>query len=258
MYGRSLMLTHRKYIIIIDDAPKYDHIEEYFTKYDYSVLQYGRVPNLDSITELPAAFLIHSTMLSQIKLSAIHTFYQLAVPLIVIHDEKDETMCVRMLEEGADDFIFKPLLARELHARFGAINRRVQRSLRDNTEEREVLVFANWRLYTASRRVFDISQNAELQLSVGEYELLLAFARQPQKVLGRDFLLQATKCSDLSPFDRRIDVQISRLRQKIEKDAKKPLLIKTIRNRGYLFTTQVISMKEGCHLNLKLSNYEND
>ncbi|STX50346.1 response regulator [Legionella busanensis] len=238
------MLLHRKYIIIIDDAPKDIQVEEYFHKYDYQILHYKSVPDLDTIVEKPAAFLIHSSMLTEIKLSTINAFYQWAVPLIVLNDEKDETLCVQMLEEGADDFLIKPILARELHARIGAIKRRVQRSLTEDDQEREVLAFENWRLYPASRQVFDTNQQ-ELQLSAGEYDLLLAFVRQPQQILGREFLLQVTKSSDLNPFDRRIDVQISRLRQKIETDTKKPALIKTIRNGGYLFTAQVFTMKEG-------------
>ena len=129
-----------------------------------------------------------------------------------------------------------------MHARLSAL-RRVN-ALQDTEQEKEILLFANWRLYPASRQIFSKS-NQELQLSAGEYDLLLAFVRQPQSVLGREFLLQITKNSDLNPFDRRIDVQISRLRQKIETDAKKPALIKTIRNGGYLFTARVLSIKEG-------------
>ncbi|WP_419420088.1 winged helix-turn-helix domain-containing protein [Legionella sp. D16C41] len=238
------MLSHRKYIIIIDDAPKDIQIDEYFDKYDYQILHYNTVPDLNTITEIPTAFLIHTKLLSEIKLSTINVFYQWAVPIIVLNDDKDETLCVRMLEEGADDFLVKPILARELHARIGAISRRVQRSLKEQDQERDVLIFDNWRLYPASRQVFDSNQQ-ELQLSAGEYDLLLAFVRQPQQILGREFLSQITKSNDLSPFDRRIDVQISRLRQKIETDTKKPALIKTIRNGGYLFTAQVFTLKEG-------------
>lgn len=245
------MLSHRKYIIIIDDAPKNVQIEEYFSKYDYQVLHYNQVPKLNALAETPAAFLIHSTMLSQLKLSTINVFYQRAVPLIVLNDKKDEEMCVKILEEGADDFLVKPIPVRELHARIGALSRRVQRSLKESDQDRDVLLFDDWKLYPASRQIFDSNQQ-ELQLSAGEYDLLLAFVRQPQQILGREFLLQITKSSDLNPFDRRIDVQVSRLRQKIETDAKKPALIKTIRNGGYLFTAQVFTMKEGCSANLKI------
>lgn len=111
-------------------------------------------------------------------------------------------------------------------------------------QEKEILVFVNWRLYPASRRVFNNENDQELVLSAGEYDLLLTFVQQPQRVLDREHLLQITKNSDLNPFDRRIDVQISRLRQKIEIDAKKPVLIKTIRNGGYMFTAPVTITKE--------------
>ena len=74
--------------------------------------------------------------------------------------------------------------------------------------------------------------------------MLLTFVQQPLQVLDREQLLLTTKNSDLNPFDRRIDVQISRLRQKIEIDAKKPILIKTIRNGGYMFTAEVRIIKE--------------
>lgn len=79
------------------------------------------------------------------------------------------------------------------------------------------------------------------------------FIKYPQKILDRELLLQLTKHSDLNPLDRRIDVQISRLRQKIECDAKKPILIKTIRNGGYMFTATVtiIKQKETPSLDLK-------
>ena len=144
---------------------------------------------------------------------------------------------------GADDFVIKPLYPRELHARIGAISRRVTRAQQKNSVGKEVLMFTNWRLYPASRQIFG-ENNQELQLSAGEYDLLFAFVHQPQRVLDREFLLQVTKNSDLNPFDRRIDVQISRLRQKIELDKKKPALIKTIRNGGYIFTPRVVSLRE--------------
>lgn len=92
--------------------------------------------------------------------------------------------------------------------------------------------------------MFRDNTNEELSLSAGEYDLLLTFVQQPQRVLDRELLLHITKNSDLNPFDRRIDVQISRLRQKIEVDAKNPTLIKTIRNGGYMFTAQVTTLKE--------------
>lgn len=237
------MLQHRKYLLIIDDAPRDPRLEEYFDKFDYQIIQHSNLSALENEKEDAAALLINAALMEMDSQTIKKLYQNYSVPLIIISEQADEELCVRMLEEGADDYIVKPIHPRELHARIGAITRRVQRSKKESDQEKEVLSFANWRLYPGSRQIFDENQQ-ELQLSAGEYDLLLAFVRQPQRVLGREFLLQITKSSDLNPFDRRIDVQISRLRQKIETDAKHPALIKTIRNGGYLFTATVLLFKE--------------
>ncbi|MDI9818766.1 MULTISPECIES: response regulator transcription factor [unclassified Legionella] len=238
------MSSHRKYLLIIDDAPVEGQVIEYFSNFDYDLVQQSDFSLLGTESEPPAAVLINGALVQANQSIIVNLYQRYPVPLIIISDRADENMCVQMLEAGADDFLVKPLHPRELHARLSAITRRVQRATKDAELEKEVLLFANWRLYPASRQVFDDMTHEELQLSAGEYELLLAFVQQPQRVLGREYLLQLTKNSDLTPFDRRIDVQISRLRQKIETDAKKPALIKTIRNGGYLFTAHVLTLKE--------------
>lgn len=235
------MPTHRKCLLIIDDAPQDNRLEDYFSKFNFFILQKDRLPK-EVDEENLAALLIHSKFIKP-DFSLLSDLYNyLTVPLLIVNDNYDEEMCVKILEAGADDYLVKPVHPRELHARISAISRRVQRSLSEGEQEKEMLQFSDWRLYPASRQLFNL-QGDELQLSAGEYDLLLAFVRQPHRVLGREFLLQITKHSDLTPFDRRIDVQISRLRQKIETDSKKPALIKTIRNGGYLFTASVFSSK---------------
>ncbi|ASQ47125.1 winged helix-turn-helix domain-containing protein [Legionella clemsonensis] len=238
-------MLHRKYLLIIDDAPLDEQLVDYFAKFDFNIIQQSDFSQLDKgINPPPAALLVNWALIQKDESIISKLYHRYTVPLLVISDKVDEDVCVHMLESGADDFLVKPIHPRELHARISAISRRVQRAAKEAEQEKEVLLFANWRLYPASRQVFDSNTHNELQLSAGEYDLLLAFVRQPQRVLGREFLLQLTKNSDLTPFDRRIDVQISRLRQKIETDAKKPALIKTIRNGGYLFTARVLSIKE--------------
>lgn len=234
---------HRKYLLIIDDAPLDERLVEYFAKFDFQVEQQADLSYLSKEIASPAALLINWSLIQAEPALIDNLYHRFQVPLIIISQQANENMCVRMLEAGADDFLIKPIHPRELHARISAISRRVQRSTQETESEKNVFLFANWRLYPSSRQIFD-NKNQELLLSVGEYELLLAFVRQPQRVLGREFLLQLTKNSDLTPFDRRIDVQISRLRQKIEPNAKKPALIKTIRNGGYLFTARVLAVKE--------------
>ncbi|HAT8446409.1 TPA: DNA-binding response regulator, partial [Legionella pneumophila] len=233
----------RHYLLFIDNEPVNEELKDYFEKFNLDIIQQKKLFPIHVEKGLPTAILINWSLL-RTEPEAIEQFYNMyPVPLIVINNKPDEESSVAMLEAGADDFMTKPIYPRELHARIGAISRRVIRAQQKVDHGKEVLMFANWRLYPASRQVFG-ENNEELQLSAGEYDLLLTFVQQPQRVLDREFLLQITKNTDLVPFDRRIDVQISRLRQKIEIDKKKPALIKTIRNGGYMFTARVVTLKE--------------
>ncbi|HAU0815932.1 TPA: DNA-binding response regulator [Legionella pneumophila] len=237
------MMSQRHYLLFIDNEPVNEELKDYFEKFNLDIIQQKKLFPIHVEKGLPTAILINWSLLRS-EPEAIEQFYNMyPVPLIVINNKPDEESSVAMLEAGADDFMTKPIYPRELHARIGAISRRVIRAQQKVDHGKEVLMFANWRLYPASRQVFG-ENNEELQLSAGEYDLLLTFVQQPQRVLDREFLLQITKNTDLVPFDRRIDVQISRLRQKIEIDKKKPALIKTIRNGGYMFTARVVTLKE--------------
>ncbi|CEG58754.1 winged helix-turn-helix domain-containing protein [Legionella fallonii] len=236
-------MSQGHYLLFIDPTPVSEDLKDYFLKFNLDIIQQSALHPIHLEKEMPTAILIHWSIL-QPDPKAIHQLYNnYPVPLLVINDVVNEEMCISMLEAGADDCVTKPLYPRELHARINAISRRVLRTQQKIDHEKEVIMFTNWRLYPASRQVFG-DNNQELLLSAGEYDLLLTFVQQPQRILDREFLLQITKNSDLNPFDRRIDVQISRLRQKIEADAKKPALIKTIRNGGYMFTARVVSLKE--------------
>ena len=237
------MMTHSNYLLIIDPSPISDDLKYYFAQFNLDIVSHSTLDLGYLERGMPSAILIHWSLLQNTP-ERIGQFYNnYTVPLFIISDKWEEESCINMLEAGADDFMVKPLYPRELHARIGAITRRVIRAQEKLAHGRDVLMFTNWRLYPASRQVFD-NQNQELKLSAGEYDLLITFAQQPQKILDRELLLQITKNSNLTPFDRRIDVQISRLRQKIELDAKKPALIKTIRNGGYMFTPRVVTLKE--------------
>lgn len=231
----------RKYLAIVDSHFMNEEFKEYFATFNYDLLYYQHLSQLDQ-SNLPATLLINSSLLPAGASEIRDLYWRYLTPLIIISDEVNEDLCVQMLEAGADDFLIKPLHPRELHARMGAISRRILRSKLDL--EKEVLLFSNWRVYPASRTVLDNATRKELLLSAGEYDLLLIFLRQPQRVLGRNCLLQFIKNNQFITLDRRIDVQISRLRQKIEVDARKPVLIKTIRNSGYLFTPEVMVTTE--------------
>ncbi|MDR3517340.1 MAG: response regulator [Azospirillaceae bacterium] len=162
------------------------------------------------------------------------------VPIIMLTALADHTDRVVGLEIGADDYLTKPFDQRELLARVKAVLRRTAElaATPAATETRPTLCFAGWRLDVA-RRELRSADNALVLLSGGEFDLLLAFAEHPQRVLTRDQLLDFARGLSYSAFDRSIDVQVSRLRHKLEEDAKNPAVIRTVRNGGYIFTPEV-------------------
>ena len=159
------------------------------------------------------------------------------MPIIMLTAAGDETDRVVGLEMGADDYIPKPFSARELLARIKAVLRRVSTNGASKLGATKIVKFADWRLDLV-RRELQSPDCTVVDLSAGEYDLLLAFLEHPQRVLSRDQLLDYARSRVAAPFDRSIDVQVSRLRRKIESEAH-PSLIKTVRGAGYVFTVPV-------------------
>jgi two-component system, OmpR family, response regulator len=162
------------------------------------------------------------------------------IPVIITTGHRrDEIDRVVGLELGADDYLTKPFGLRELLARIRAVLRRreagqvaVQRDL-----EKGSCRFGGWRLDRRNRRLSN-SRGEPVALSKGEYALLMAFVEAPQRPLSRETLLQATRIHE-DVFDRSIDVQVLRLRRKLEADPSSPSIIRTERGVGYVFTLAV-------------------
>jgi len=162
-----------------------------------------------------------------------------AVPVIMLTSMGDHADRVVGLEIGADDYLTKPFNARELLARIRAVLRRTEGEAPARPQAaRPVLRFGCWRLDVA-RRELRSADNMLVFLSGGEFELLLTFAEHPQRVLTRDMLMDLARGPNHASFDRSIDVQVSRLRRKLEADPRNPLLIRTVRNGGYILTAPV-------------------
>ena len=166
-------------------------------------------------------------------------------PIIFLTALNSEADRVVGLEMGADDYLAKPFSARDLLARIRAVLRRAAPDGMDvaHGEERaagRALRFSGWSLDTGRRRLTS-PDGVLVDLSGGEYELLLAFLERPQIVLTRDQLLDITRGRFGGPFDRAVDVQVGRLRRKIEADPKTPELIKTVRGGGYVLAATVTS-----------------
>lgn len=161
------------------------------------------------------------------------------IPIIMLTALGEETDRIIGLEMGADDYLAKPFNPRELLARIKAVLRRAEGAPgSDGDSAHQVLEFAKWTLDMTKRELR--SPDAVLvPLTAGEYDLLVAFVEHPNRVLTRDQLLDLAKGRTAIPFDRSIDVQLSRLRRKIEIDPKEPEIIKTVRGGGYILATEV-------------------
>jgi len=162
------------------------------------------------------------------------------VPIIMLTAMTDHTDRVVGLELGADDYVTKPFDQRELLARVKAVLRRTPgvASTPTRSDTRPVLCFAGWRLDVA-RRELRSADDELLILSGGEFDLLLAFAEHPQRVLTREQLIDLARGSAHDAYDRSIDVLVSRIRHKLEEDPKVPAVIRTVRNGGYIFSPVV-------------------
>ena len=162
------------------------------------------------------------------------------VPIIIITgDRRDEIDRVVGLELGADDYVTKPFSLRELLARIRAVLRRLEagRAVSRLDPERRRWKFGGWQLDRRTRCLTD-PNGTEVVLTKGEYALLSAFLDAPQRPLSREHLLQATRVHE-DIFDRSIDVQILRLRRKLETDPSTPNMIRTERGIGYVFALPV-------------------
>lgn len=170
---------------------------------------------------------------------------QSIIPIIMLTANGEDTDRIIGLEMGADDYMAKPFNPRELVARIKAVLRRsqdMQMVIADKHTLTEKIKFSGWTLDTAARRLLS-PDNIEITLSAGEFSLLSTFISRPKRILSRDQLLELLHNRTPGPFDRSIDIQVSRLRQKLETDPKKPQIIKTVRGGGYIFSPIVERVK---------------
>jgi DNA-binding response OmpR family regulator len=160
------------------------------------------------------------------------------VPMIMLSARGDETDRLLGLELGADDYVTKPFSARELIARIRAILRRANTDPRRNEVSRGQLRFQGWVLDPAHRELIS-PEGAAVDLSGAEFDLLLAFVSQPQRVIGRERLLELSRARICDASDRSIDVLVSRLRRKLRRGAEDGGMIRTVRGVGYMFAPPV-------------------
>jgi len=229
-------------LVVDDDAEIRRLLSEYLSKTGYRVtavkdgvgmweaLEHGRVDLIVLDLMLPGddGLLLCRTLRKKYE-----------TPVIMLTARGDETDRIVGLEIGADDYLAKPFSPRELLARIKVVLRRA-RSLPENLKPDEVraLRFADWRLDTVSRHLVS-PVGVVTPLSGSEYRLLRIFLKHANTVLSRDQLMDLMQGRETEPFERSIDVQVSRLRRRLGDDAREQAIIKTVRNEGYVLAANV-------------------
>ncbi len=158
------------------------------------------------------------------------------LPIVMISARGEELDRIVGLEVGADDYLPKPFNPRELLARIRAVLRRNSPIVDPEPDATEIYIFGPFRFEPDKRTLY--RDTAEVELSRAEFELLEVLVNHPNRVLSRDFIMECLGSSDRDPFDRSIDVRVTRLRHKIEEDPAKPRFIRTVWGIGYQFSPE--------------------
>ncbi len=237
-------MERKPHILVVDDDREIrDLLERFLIKHDLRVSSAANGREMMAALDTNAIDLIVLDIMMPgddgLTLTRNLRAHKSTIPIILLTAMGEETDRIVGLEMGADDYLPKPFNPRELLARIKAVLRRADTPQTQSNDDHDGTVyFANWCLDLNSRKLTDPSGNS-VALSGGEFELLEVFVTHPGRVLNRDQLLDMARGRDAQPFDRAIDVQVSRLRKKIEPDVKTPTMIITVRGGGYIFSPKV-------------------
>jgi two-component system, OmpR family, response regulator len=239
---------HTAHVLVVDDDPSVRQMIA-----DYLADNEGRVTTLASGREIADVMARETIDLVVLDLRlpgedgmqiARKLREESDVPIIMLTGRKDEADRVMGLELGADDYLTKPFSPRELLARIRALLRRsrAQETVADGLARIRAYRFAGWELSVRLRRL-TAPKGETVPLTNSEFNLLVAFLAAPQRVLSREQLLDLSRLHNDEVYDRSIDVQVGRLRKKLEAGAAQMDLIRTERGAGYVFTSQVETVR---------------
>ena len=235
------MNTIHTICIVDDDEEIRSLLSDYLRRNGFSTCTAGNAAEfLEIQRRVPCSLIVMDIMLP--GMNGLELFRTLraesTVPVIFLTALGDITDRIVGLELGADDYLSKPFEPRELLARIRTVLRRTEGSARRDQPETTPLQFAGWLLDRSARHLV-APDGVVVSLSGTEYRLLEIFLQNPQRVLSRDELLERTQGRNAVPYDRSIDVQISRLRTRLRDNGREPQLIKTVRGDGYVLATDV-------------------
>ena len=233
-------------LVVDDDAEIRALLREYLQKQDYRVTAVPDGKGMRAAIEVarPDVIVLDLMMPGEDGLALCRDLRARSqIPIIMLTARGDETDRIVGLEMGADDYLPKPFNPRELLARIKSVLRRA-RAVPDNLRPPDAASyrFAGWTLDVATRNLA-APDRVVVALSGTEYRLLRVFLDHPNRVLTRDQLIDFMLSRDAAPFDRAIDVQVSRLRHRLRDDAKEPAIIKTVRGQGYVFAAHVEAVR---------------
>lgn len=237
--------TIQPHILVVDDDPQIrDLLREYFTANEFRVSMTSSGKEMTGILADQAIDLVvlDLRLAGEDGMALTRGLREKsAVPIIMLTGVRDEADRVMGLELGADDYLTKPFSPRELLARIRTVLRRTKGTATTESRQRNVRAyrFASFELNIRTRRLARQKPGQRIDLTNGEFNLLAALLAAPQRILTRDQLLEASRVYDNEVYDRSIDVQVLRLRRKIEADPAQPQFIVTERGIGYSFCAPV-------------------
>src|SRR5215469_4849111 len=239
-------MSDNGHILIVDDQREIcDLVQEYLSGEGYRVSIAHDGPGMRRVIAQDSIDLVILDLMlpGEDGLTLARSLREESSVGIIILTGRGETVDrIIGLEMGADDYLPKPFHLRELLARVKSVLRRASsRAQNDKTvslSARAKARFAGWHLDLSTRELVSPT-GGEVRLTTGEFDLLAAFVNNANQVLSRDRLLDLARNREAGPFDRTIDVQVGRLRRKLEDDPQRPTMIKTVRGSGYIFTPSV-------------------
>jgi DNA-binding response OmpR family regulator len=228
-------------LVVDDDLAIRELIREYLTEHDFKVSLAETGADMDRVlgAEMVDLVILDLKLPDEDGLAIARRLRDsLDLPIIILTGRKEEADRVMGLELGADDYVTKPFSQRELMARIKAVLRRTEgKREKRRGETVRMYKFSGWELNTGTRKL-KAADGRNVELTNSEYALLVAFLKSPQRILSRDQLLESSRLHD-DIYDRSIDVQILRLRRKIEESPNQPTLIRTERGAGYYLDSPV-------------------
>ena len=236
--------TVQPHVLVVDDDPDIrELLEDYLTEnaLRVSVVASGKEMSQVLTDEAIDLVILDLRLAGEDGMAIVRTLRDgSAIPIVMLTGVRDEADRVMGLELGADDYLTKPFSPRELLARIRTVLRRTKGSAVTQARERQVRAyrFADFELNLRTRRLKQLDGRV-IDLTNGEFNLLAALLGAPQRILTRDQLLEASRVYDNEVYDRSIDVQVARLRRKIEVDPSHPQLVVTERGAGYTFNCAV-------------------